>query len=46
MKKKNIPSTDAVLDFIGQVEKDAERGNIPKAFPSDASFEVQMKYSL
>ena len=46
MKKKIIPSTDAVLDFINQVEKDAKRGNIPKALPKDASFEEQMKYSL
>jgi predicted XRE-type DNA-binding protein len=46
MKKKVIPNTDAVLDFIEQVEKDAKRGRIPRALPKDASLEERMKYSL
>ncbi len=46
MKKKIIPSTESVLDFIDQVEKEAKRGNIPKTLAKDASFEAQMKYSL
>ncbi len=46
MKKKIIPSTDAVLDFIDHVEKEAKKGNIPKVLEKDASFEEQMKYSL
>jgi predicted XRE-type DNA-binding protein len=46
MKKKVMPNTDAVLDFIQQVEKDAKRGKIPRVLPKDASLEERMKYSL
>ena len=46
MKKKTMPSTDAILDFIDQVEKKAKLGKIPMALPKDASLEEKMKYSL
>ena len=44
--KKKMPRTDAILDFIDQVEKKAKLGKIPRALPKDASLEEKMKYSL
>jgi predicted XRE-type DNA-binding protein len=46
MKKKIIPSTDTVLDFIDQVEREAKLGKVPKILPKNASLEDKMKYSL
>ena len=46
MKKKIIPSIDAVLDFIDHVEKEAKKGNIPKVLEKDASFEGNCSYPL
>ena len=46
MKKKSMPSTEDVIDFIKLVEKQAKQGKIPRALPKDASFEERMKYSL
>jgi predicted XRE-type DNA-binding protein len=46
MKKKSIPSTDAVIDFLGFVQKQAKQGKIPRTLAKDSSFEERMKYSL
>jgi predicted XRE-type DNA-binding protein len=46
MKKKIVPSTDEVLDFINKVEKKAKKGNIPRLLPANASPEEKLKYSL
>ena len=46
MKRKAIPSTDKVLDFMSKVEKDAKNGRIPKTLAPNASLEEKMKYSL
>jgi predicted XRE-type DNA-binding protein len=46
MKKKNMPTTDSVLDFIEQVEKEGKKGKLPVALSKDAPFEEQMKFSL
>lgn len=44
--KKNIPSTEAVVDFLELVQKQAKQGKIPRVLAKDASFEEKMKYSL
>jgi hypothetical protein len=46
MNKKKTPSTKSVIDFLGETEKEAKRGNIPQALPDDATLEERMKYSL